>query len=225
MKTSITILIFASSLSLGHAALLARWTPVSTALPAGENYDSSVDLPPADEVAPNLTVTPLDRVGAIEVAGNPGAVWSGTATPETTEISVGDYTTFTLTPDAGFMMSLDNITYDYQSYGFAGTGGYTFFIRSSIDGFAADLDTSSSFEGAARVDFDVSSLTDLTGPTEIRIYASTPTAGSRWFDLQGSNTDPSLGLIVNGDVAPIPEPSTALLSALAGLALTVRRRR
>ncbi|MDB2673426.1 PEP-CTERM sorting domain-containing protein [Akkermansiaceae bacterium] len=193
--------------------------------PGGDNYDNSADTPPADEVAPNLTASNLDRVGGMEGFGNGGAVWSTTATPETTEISLSDYTAFTLTPDSGFMMSLDNVTYDYQSYGFAATGGYTFFIRSSIDNFAADLDTSSSFEAAARVDFDVSSLVDLTESTEIRIYASTPTAGNRWFDLQGSNTDTGVGLLVNGDVAAIPEPTSTLLSTLAALAFTIRRRR
>lgn len=219
-----TALLFVSSLSVGHAALLARWTPVSTALPGGENYDSSADLPPADFAAPNLTVSALDRVGGTEGFGNGGAVWSATATPETTEISLPDYTAFTLTPDAGFFLNLENVTYDYQSYGFAADGGYTFFIRSSVDGFAADLDSSSSFAGFERVDFDVSSLTELTDPVEIRIYASTPTAGNRWFDLQGSDTETDIGLLVNGTVTPIPEPSTLLLSGLALFGLVRRQR-
>ena len=130
-------LVVASTLSLANAAILARWTPVSTALPAGEMYDSDVDMPTASEVAANLNVSPLDRVG-LEAFGNVAAVWAGRAVPDTSVIDETVYTTFTLTPSTGYFIDLDTITYDYQSYGFA-SNGYNFYLRTSADGFAADL--------------------------------------------------------------------------------------
>ena len=222
MKIGPTLLIVTSSLSMTDAAILARWTPVSTALPGGVNYDNAADMPPADEVGANLTVSFLDRIG-LDAGGNAGAVWPGRAAPGTSTIDPAIYTTFTLTPDSGFTLDLDTVTYDYQSYGLA-ANGYNFYIRSSVDGFAGDIDTSSNTAGAARVTFDVSSLTGLTDPTELRIYATSIETGNRWFDLQGTDVATDVGLIVNGTVTPIPEPSTGLLAALAGLGLMRRRR-
>ena len=215
-------LVVASTLSLANAAILARWTPVSTALPAGEMYDSDVDMPTASEVAANLNVSPLDRVG-LEAFGNVAAVWAGRAVPDTSVIDETVYTTFTLTPSAGYFIDLDTITYDYQSYGFA-SNGYNFYLRTSADGFAADLATDANNAGAARANFDVSSLTGLSDPLEVRIYATSIDSGNRWFDMAGSDAATDLGLIVNGTVA-IPEPSTGLLAAMAGLILLRRRRR
>jgi hypothetical protein len=207
---------------MANAAILARWTPVADSEPGGLDYDSSTDTPPASEVAANLSVSTLDRVG-LEGFGNPGPVWSGRATPDTSVIDETSYTSFTLTPDVGYFMDLESVTYDYQSYGFA-ENGYNFYLRTSVDGFAADVDSSSSNAAAERVTFNVSSLTGLTDATEVRIYASSVDSGNRWFDLQGSNTETDLGLIVNGTVA-IPEPTTGALAALAGLILLGRRRR
>lgn len=43
------------------AATLARWTPVSTALPRGVDYDQGTDTPVADEVEANIVVSTLVR--------------------------------------------------------------------------------------------------------------------------------------------------------------------
>jgi len=230
-KTTSSLLLFASSVSLAQAVVLARWTPVSVGSDAvvGASYDEAADTPPADEFAPNLTVSSLDRIGAAEVGTNAGAVWSGAATNGATGISLADYTTFTITPDSGFTASYTSVSYSYQTYGFQATDGYLLYLRSSVDGFAADLATGSvdPGPGAGTAVFDASSLSGIADPVEFRIYASAPNApaGSRWFDLQGSNTATDVGLIVDGAVSPIPEPSTGLLSGLVCLALAFRRRR
>jgi hypothetical protein len=69
--------------------------------------------------------------------------------------------------------------------------------------------------------FDLTGLAfqDLTGSFEVRIYALitpafTPTARINRYD----------NVVLSGDVAAIPEPSTALLGGLGLLALLRRRR-
>lgn len=86
------------SVSAANAAVLARWTPVATTDPGGSDYFAGADTPPATEVLAGLGATTLARV-ELPPFGNGGSVWSGTATPETTEINLGQYTAFTLTPN------------------------------------------------------------------------------------------------------------------------------
>jgi hypothetical protein len=231
MKNTPFILISTFSASMAHSAILARWTPVAVASDpvVGADYDGGTATPSADEFAPNLTVSPLDRVGGAEFGGgNGGAVWPGLAIDGAAGISLPDYTNFTLTPDPGYVMALDTVTYSFQTYGLISPGGYQLYLRSSADGFAADLATTSIAEGTngGTASFDASSLSGVSDATEFRIYASAPDgiAGNRWFDLAGDNTATDVGLIVNGTVA-IPEPSSLFLSGLAGLLLTLRRRR
>ncbi|MFT6179101.1 MAG: hypothetical protein ACJAQT_005198 [Akkermansiaceae bacterium] len=235
MKTTkSSFLLFASSVSLAQAAVLARWTPVSVASDAvvGAFYDNASDTPPADEVAAGLIVSTLDRIGAAEVAGNAGAVWSGSSTNGATGISLPDYTTFTITPTSGFAVNYASVSYSYQTYAFQDPEGYLLYLRSSVDGFSDNLATGSidpGTGGAGTAFFDASSLSGIIDPVEFRIYASAPNApaGSRWFDLQGGDSVTDVGLIADGTVVatPIPELSTGLLSGLACLALTFRRRR
>lgn len=226
MKAHLALCLFSVSLLHVDAVVLARWTPVSTASgPAGSDYDNGPDTPPASEVASGLTASVLDRIGGAEFGGgNGGPVWPGLAIDGASGITLGDYTTFTLTPSAGFTLDFDTITYTYQSYGEATNGGYLFFLRSSADGFASDLATDSANTGGGLITFDASSLTGVASATEFRIYASAPTGtgGNRWFDLAGSDTDPAQGIIVNGTA--VPEVSSVLLSGFAGLLLLRRRR-
>ena len=66
---------------------------------------------------------------------------------------------------------------------------------------------------------------DLLTPVEIRIYGTNALAsnGAWWFQDQGSTP----GLRVLGDltrVQAVPEPSSAALLVVGGLALAIRRR-
>lgn len=230
MKKLHILALTAASVSAVQAVTLARWTPVSTALPKGPDYDASTDTPAPDEVAPNVIVSNLDRVGAAAGGTNTGDRWSGTATDGAAGISLGDYTSFSIAPDGGYLVDFTSIAYTFETYGLSDTGGYLTYLRSSLDGFASDLATDSIPAAGPRggtMVFDISSLTDIDESVEFRIYASAPTSigGARWFDLIGSDTATDLGLIVDGEVTAIPEPSTGILSGLACLGLAFRRRR
>lgn len=207
------------------AATLARWTPVSTALPRGVDYDQGTDTPVADEVEANIVVSTLvrERPGTFT---NEGVNWPGLA-ENSFDVDSG-FTTFTITPDNGFAVNFDELTYSASTFGGADAAGYTVSIRSSLDDFAANVTTQDFTASAPNLVFDISSLQGVQEAITFRVYAvnnnPTPPTNS-FFDLRGSNTDNTLGLLVSGDVVPIPEPSSLLLCGLAGLGLTVRRKR
>ena len=232
MKKTSALLLFAASISATQAVVLARWTPVSVAtFPVeGADYNDGSDTPPASEVAANMMASSLDRIGGAEFGGgNPSASFPGRATDGAAGISLGDYTNFTLTPDPGFTASYTSITYNYNTFGASAPGGYSLFLRSDVDGFASDVATTSVADGVGSglATFSISTLTGLSTPVEFRIYASAPTAtgGNRWFDLGGDDVATDVGLIVNGEVTPVPEPTSGMLAVLAGLGLAARRRR
>lgn len=206
------------------AATLARWTPVSTALPRGVDYDQGTDTPVADEVEANIVVSTLVRERPAFT--NTGVNWPGLA-ENSFDVDSG-FTTFTITPDNGFAVNFDELTYSASTFGGAGVAGYTVSIRSSLDNFATNVTTQDFTDSSPNLVFDISSLQGVQEAITFRVYAvnnnPTPPANS-FFDLRGSNTDNTLGLLVSGDVVPIPEPSSLLLCGLAGLGLTVRRKR
>jgi len=218
-------LLFAS-ISWGQAATIARWTPVSTALPRGVDYDNGADQPLADETIAGVAASVLNREGFANAFGNTGAVFPGRAADGAAVDGMGgftslpaQFTSFTLTPDAGMLLSVDTITYDYASYGQAEAGsGYLVTIRTSADGFATDLASASTSVTSARLTLDTSALGTLTSATEFRVYAAAIDAngGNRWFDLVGSDVATDAGLIVDGTVTAVPEPSSSLLLGLAG---------
>jgi hypothetical protein len=147
-----------------------------------------------------------------------------TAGVEATAITNNDYFKFTLTPGATFQANLTSLFFDYSANG-SGTLENTasFFVRSSADGFAANVGTTASatITGSAAADYqrqtiDLSgaAFQNLTAPIEFRVYVTNSGVGVARLD----------NLTLNGDIAAIPEPSSlALLGSLGALALRRRR--
>jgi len=87
-----------------------------------------------------------------------------------------EFYSFTLTPDVGASMTLQVLDFSDQR---SGTGPTTYFVRSSLDGFTADLQTDATLAalGPHRVLLD-SSFAGLSAPVEFRLFATGASAGT-----------------------------------------------
>jgi hypothetical protein len=143
-------------------------------------------------------------------------------------ISGADYIAFSVTVNAGYRLSVSNISFN------SGVGSATTFngaLLSGPTGFTSSdsLNTYSfSTAGAPAQSVSLSGVTALqsiVGTVEFRLYGWRDTSGTSTFrirDLSGND------LVITGTTSPIPEPSAyAALAGLAtlGLAATRRRRR
>ncbi len=187
-----------------------------------------------DDTAPVFSAVNLSSVSH-------GGVWRwlgyGNNSTDENSIATTNYITFTITPDTNASFSLDptnTIEFNTRLFGFTtgDTGGHV--IRSSIDGFASNIDvweTTVVANGptlAASFDFGPG-FTNITSPTEFRIYhynesanTDSPTIGHNNGSLGPTN---NLDFVVNGSTALIPEPGTAGFLVLALASLALRRRR
>ncbi len=150
------------------------------------------------------------------------------------------YISFTLASQSGFQFSLDasnTIQFELRFFESANGGGDTvddvLLLRSSLDNFQSNTSTIASDGTSGLRSFNVGSgFSNLSGPVEFRIYKVDPqndSVGSgpdriafREVNFNSTTRD----IIINGNVALIPEPQTfAMLSCGAGLLLLLRRRR
>lgn len=130
------------------------------------------------------------------------------------------YFSFTVTPDAGQTVDLSNLTFNAARGGSSGTArGYA--VRSSVDGFAADLGTADLATvrptwTSVDIDLSAADFDALTTATTFRIYVySNSPARSVEFD----------DIVLNGDISAIPEPSGLALLLLGAASFSARRRR
>ncbi|RYF57153.1 MAG: hypothetical protein EOO39_35775 [Cytophagaceae bacterium] len=108
----------------------------------------------------------------------------------TTGIDLTDYYGFTITPNTGSTVSLSNLAFTFQR---SGTGPTSFAVRSSVDGFATDLYTTT--EPAANTTglsrtiplTGITGLQNLATATTIRIYGYTATGTAGTFRLTSAD--------------------------------------
>ncbi len=123
----------------------------------------------------------------------------------------------TLVPSAGHALKLGEFIFD----GAGASVGSGWTVRSSVDGYAADLggaDFASVYPvfSPHSVDLSGAAFQGLRGEVSFRVYSYTP----------GSNPAGAYdNLRFDGDVLVVPEPATAVAVALGGLVLGGRRRR
>ncbi|MBI1368812.1 MAG: hypothetical protein GC162_09195 [Planctomycetes bacterium] len=147
---------------------------------------------------------------------------AGGAGNAATAVSTNSFLQFTVTPDGGFALNLASLAFK-STVGSTGSG---YVVRSSVDGFAATLSTSvvpTSFPTFTDflIDLSGAAFQGLTTATTFRIYTF----------IGGGAGNPALAyddLTLNGtvDAAGItaPEPASATMLGLLGLAVAARRR-
>ncbi len=142
-------------------------------------------------------------------------------------IADSEFFEFTVTPVTGFQYDVTNFSFIFDR---SSTGPGTSTLRSSIDGFAADIGSATMPGSTSTFTVIPVGFTGLTTATTFRLYAygATGTAGSGGFDTTATATAPNV--VLNGSAVLIgtiiPEPTTlAALGGAAGLGLIRRRSR
>jgi hypothetical protein len=140
-------------------------------------------------------------------------------TSEAAAVAANDYVAFTITPQAGYDLDLSSLTYSCIG-GAPSFGPMTFFLRSSVDGFAATLDTvtrTNQFPTGRTIDLTGPSFQNLATATTFRVYL---------YDGGNNSTDDAGrvdSVVLNGTVAVVPEPSVLSLLALTLTTATAAR--
>lgn len=142
----------------------------------------------------NLTTTTVDVNGTTGgvtynvsgysvVSGNGGGSGAGfTDYTTSATIDLNDYIEFSITPNTGYELNLHTISFDEVQGN--GTCPGSWAIRSSADGYTADISTGSTNASWTTQTISLSSHTGLTSATTFRIYGyNAGDASGRWdFD-------------------------------------------
>jgi len=164
--------------------------------------------------------------GVNTAEGNPApdfAFKPVSATTEADAITNGTYWTFTITPNSGYNINVSNLAFDLTTV-------YTqrplsYFLGTNVGGFSTPISgteaTGITTTQTISLNLSGAGLQNQAGAIEFRLYiwstAGGGSSGSRWsFD----------NITLNGSVAAVPEPATAVLG-LGGIALlaALRKRR
>jgi len=141
-------------------------------------------------------------------------------------VTNNEYLSFSVTPGANYALDFTSLTFQMRSNNL-NNGAEHYAVFSSIGGFSSTSNTvndaiaigSISTAGTYELKtINLSSLTGITSATEFRIYmygADAPYSGFTGFD----------NITLNGELLPVPEPSSTALLGLGGLALLMRRRK
>jgi len=162
----------------------------------------------------------IERGAGVNASGNASRFnannWTETSLNDA--VTANDYFTWTLNADSGYTFSVTNLAFTFQR---SSTGGQDWALRSSLDGFTANLQTWTALGNSSQtVDLQGSNLVNQTS-IEFRFYGynGSSTAGTAGFE--GSGDD----LVINGSVQAIPEPGTMAMFGAGILALFLVRRR
>ncbi len=155
---------------------------------------------------PNISAANLTQ-GTITAAANAnrfgGSGWfntGNTAAGNTIAEAVAgnDYIQFVVTPNAGFSFTPTSFVFNWDK---SGTGPQNVVLRSSVDGYTANLGTvvPTAAIGTQNT-ITITGLTNITTATTFRLYGygATGTGGTGGFDV-GSNV---VNVILNGTTAP-----------------------
>ena len=182
--------------------------------------------------AVNLTATPIRDVNGqvgIEIssaATTPvGAPFlrvdpQGNSTRAAGAVTAGKYFEFTVTPDPGFALNLDSLTFDVTRGGGATPRGFQ--LRGSVDNYTASLAGQDLITARPTYTPITATLpagyTGVEGPVTFHFYVYAPAAGNSvdWDNIA-----------LNGSVVAIPEPGTNALifSGAIGFAALLRLKR
>jgi hypothetical protein len=175
----------------------------------------------------NVTASDLTMVGVAEHSQNGffrSDDWD-------TTLNTGEYYQVTITVNAGYTMFLAAVGAEFSmSEDPTGSGTFTSTLRSSLDGYASNLDVWSpgSTGNTLTRTVNLSGLGGITGAITFRWYLTTSAgqlAGFSGANPAGPDEDSSL--VFSGTVSAVPEPGTLALVGLgaAGVAFARRRRK
>jgi hypothetical protein len=210
MKLHLSIVCFTSVsiwlLTFGESArgdLILQYNPTGSQASGTPLSPSFVD--------PAVTATSLSQVGLGSWV-NTDALPVGQISSSST-VTLGEYLTFAVSAAGGQDIMFQNLQYDKQSYN--GSGATLASLRSSLDGFATDIDTLHvNPSGAQSLIFNLSSLPLSSGAVTFRIYFyDAPINRSDWDDLL-STASGGNGLQLTGEIVPSPVPSTLVMSSI-----------
>ncbi len=180
----------------------------ASAITAGAAFAGTVANTTYGNPTPSLAVVSTLTTGANTQAGAVGA---------------NQYFSFTLTPNAGTPLSLSTLSFDYANYSTDGTFPTEgFFVRSSVDSFAANTAAGVTAAAGSNGMFSTSTISlgaaafqNLTTAVEFRVYV---------FD---GTTQMTRGAVIdNITVTNVPEPTTyAMLLAGVSCVTILRYRR
>jgi len=189
--------------------------------------------------AASIDSEPNSLAGNADIGGGPQADWGfsgstntvfartqaidgifGTPGSEAGSVAANDYLGFTVSPAVSYAMHLTSLTFDTDYHGShaSQTLEMNWFVRSSLDGFAATIPSSTFTEAYTRreainltnrvVDLSTPAFQALTTPTEFRVYVWDDSVSDRRYARFDN-------VVLNGSlVSTVPEPPTL---ALAGL--------
>lgn len=149
---------------------------------------------------------------------------SNTDSSVTAAATAGNYIHFTLAPNSGASFSLTSLTLDAAVWSNTTFVNENFAVRSSIDGFSANIGGVQSIAGTSNgaitpFSFDLSGagFQNLSAPIEFRIYSADSSSTSGKGILYDN-------IILNGTTTGVPEPATWMLMGV-GLLLGAQRLR
>lgn len=174
-----------------------------------------------DLTASDITTSDSGSMGGSSSGNN----FYFTGSANTTVTEPVNYLTWTLTVSAGSQLELTKVNFDYYSEHPGDNDGVSFALRSSLDGFTANIaavvnyDSSTPLALVADQNDLGSTFESLTGSVDFRIY----TYGA--FNFTRSTERGRIDDIeMRGVTSVIPEPATlGMLVVASGFLLLVRR--
>ncbi|MEW6156783.1 MAG: hypothetical protein AB1813_05085 [Verrucomicrobiota bacterium] len=198
-----SILFISLAVLLSSAALHAQLVVFSFNGSAGNESTFAPDAQPA-----NGTVGNMSRGSGLTPSSAAGTFSSTSFTTGTLDTT--DFYSFTITPDAGFDLTLTSLQLDERR---SSTGITSWSVRSSLDNFSSDLslfnvpdDTNTRLDQTTTLG---AAFQNLTSTIEFRIYGFASESGAGTWRIDNVEAF--------GSFSPVPEPEEYALAAALGL--------
>lgn len=170
-----------------NAQQLGRYEFTGLLLASCPNNNNAVNSQPTNATFSDFTTVGTTCLGSLSVFNNRD--WNTTGT-----INLGEYNQFTITPDAGYVLSLASLSFSHVT----DKSATSWILRSSIDGFASNLATGT-VTGSIQtpvVNLSTPAFKNI-GAVTFRIYL----LGSQNGNTEWSNDN----VTVNGTVVKLPD--------------------
>jgi len=225
-----TVATLAAGLMVGtaHADMLALYTFPGSGSSADASQDVNADSTASDfQAGAGIQLRASSFAREVESHSRFTDLNGVSQTSEAGAVAEDDYWFFTIEPNSGLVLNLDELLFSHNFGGTTDSGAeWIYFVRSSVDGFASTVGSASVTTEApsglsdwptTSVDLSGVDFQGLTGTTEFRIYVHW---NSFPLDAQFGRID-NVQLI--GDA--VPEPASAAMIGLGGMLFLARRRR